>query len=88
MYSIVIGNPFFNDYFDEYKNLGGKKNKKEYSENLEIFFDQTYDIFVNGDPIKHNTRTDAGLAVIDKAVISIDEYNLIFSSVDNVTAYT
>ena len=27
-----------NDYFDEYKNLGGKKNKKEYSENLDIFF--------------------------------------------------
>ena len=88
MYSIVIGNPFFNDYFDEYKNLGGKKNKKEYSENLDIFFKETYDIFVNGDRIKHNTRTDAGLAVIDKAVISIDEYNLIFSSVDNVTAYT
>ena len=88
MYSIVIGNPFFNDYFDEYKNLGGKKNKKEYSENLKIFFDETYDIFVGGDPIKHNTRTDAGMAVIDKAVISIDEYNLIFESVDNVTSYT
>ena len=59
-----------------------------FRKNLHIFFEGTYDIFVNGDRIKHNTRTDAGLAVIDKAVISIDEYNLIFSSVDNVTAYT
>ena len=77
-----------NDYFDEYKNLGGKKNKKEYSENLDIFFEETYDIFIDGNPIKHKSRVKAGYAVMDIADISVDEYNLIFESVDNVTAYT
>ena len=80
--------PFFNDYFDEYKSLGGKKNKKEYSENLDIFFEETYDIFIDGNPIKHKSRVKAGYAVMDIANISVDEYNLIFESVDNVTAYT
>ena len=77
-----------NDYFDEYKNLGGKKNKKEYSENLDIFFEETYDIFIDGNPIKHTSRHKAALAVMDEAEISANEYNLIFSSVDNVTEYT
>ena len=77
-----------NDYFDEYKNLGGKKNKKEYSENLDIFFEETYDIFVFGDTWKHETRQEAVEAVIDKAGLSVKEFNLIFDSVDNVTGYT
>jgi len=77
-----------NDYFDEYKNLGGKKNKKEYSENLDIFFEETYDIFIDGNPIKHKSRMQAAYAVMDIADISADEYNLIFESVDNMTAYT
>ena len=77
-----------NDYFDEYKNLGGKKNKKEYSENLDIFFEETYDIFIDGNPIKHESREDANWEVIEKANITVKEFNLIFESVDNVTAYT
>jgi len=77
-----------NDYFDEYKNLGGKKNKKEYSENLDIFFEETYDIFIDGNPIRHKSRHKAALAVMDEAEISANEYNLIITSVDNVTSYT
>ena len=77
-----------NDYFDEYKNLGGKKNKKEYSKNLNVFFEETYDIFIDGNTKLHDTREEAGYAVVDIANISVDEYNLIFESVDNVTAYT
>ena len=78
---------FSDYYFVEYKRLGGKKTKKQYIKNLDIFFDETFDIFV-GNPIIHETREDAGYAVIDKTNISVDEYNLIFESVDNITAYT
>jgi len=77
-----------NDWFKEYKRLGGKKNIKKYRENLEIFFEETYDIFIDGNPIMHESREDAGYAVMDKADISVKEYNLIFESVDNVTSYT
>jgi len=79
---------FEDEYFVEYKKLGGKKTKKQYIKNLDIFFDETYDIFIDGNPIIHETREDASYAVIDKANISVDEYNLIFESVDNITAYT
>ena len=34
----------FDDYFTEYKTLGGKKTKKQYMENMEIFFNETWDI--------------------------------------------
>ena len=80
--------PFFNEYFEEYKSLGGKKNKKEYSENLEIFFDETYDIFIDGNTKFHDTREDSMYAVSEIANIPMREVNLIFESVDNVTAYT
>tara|TARA_B000000460_G_C21356014_1_gene323338 strand:+ start:256 stop:507 length:252 start_codon:yes stop_codon:yes gene_type:complete len=76
------------DYFIEYKKLGGKKTKKQYIKNLDIFFDETYDIFISGDTIKHNDRIEAAQAVIDQADISVKEFNLIFNSVDNITAYT
>ena len=79
---------YLNDYFDESKNLGGKKNKKEYSENLDIFFEETYDLYIDGNPIKHESREDANWEVIEKANITVKEFNLIFESVDNVTAYT
>ena len=76
------------EYFDEYKNLGGKKNKKKYHENLDIFFEETYDLYIDGDTTKHQSREDANWEVIEKANISVKEFNLIFDSVDNVTAYT
>jgi hypothetical protein len=77
-----------NDYFEEYKKLGGKKNRRKYDKIVEIFLDETHDIFIFGDPIKHESRVQAGYAVMDKADISVDEYNLIFESIDNITAYT
>jgi len=80
--------PFFSDYWREYKSLGGKKNKREYSKNLEIFFDETLEIWVYGNPEQHNTREESMYAVSEIANIPMKEVNLIFESVDNVTAYT
>jgi len=76
------------EYFEEYVSLGGKKNRSAYDKNIEIFFDETYDIFIDGNPIIHESRHKAALAVMNEAGISAKEYNLIISSVDNVTAYT
>ena len=77
-----------NDWFNEYKSLGGKKSKKKYFENLEIFFDETLQIWVYGNPEQHNTRGDSMYAVSEIANIPMKEVNLILESVDNVTAYT
>ena len=76
------------DYFKEYKKLGGKKNRKEYDINLDIFLDHTLEIYVYGNTTKHVTRSKAGYAVMKEAKITVEEYNLIFESVDNVTSYT
>ena len=46
------------------------------------------DIFVYGNTKLHNTRQKAIEAVINEADLTVKEYNLIFESVDNVTAYT
>ena len=80
--------PYQEEYYQEYKALGGKKSKKEYFENLDIFIDETLDIFVDGNPIRHNTREDSFYAVSEIANIPMREVNLIFNSVDAVTAYT
>tara|TARA_R100000656_G_scaffold91881_1_gene66677 strand:- start:173 stop:448 length:276 start_codon:yes stop_codon:yes gene_type:complete len=84
-----IKNDFsFDEYYKEYKKLGGKKNIEEYDTNLDIFIHHTLDIFCYGDTRIHNTREKASYAVIKEAKISVKEYNLIFESVDNVTSYT
>ena len=84
-----IKNDFsFDDYYKEYKKLGGKKTIEEYDSNLDIFLHHTLDIFVYGDTRIHNTRQKAIEAVINEADLTIKEYNLIFESVDNVTSYT
>ena len=87
-YGVLTTHPFFNHYFDEYKNLGGKKNKKEYGNNLWIFFDETLEIWVYGNTEQHDTREDSMYAVSEIANIPMKEVNLILESVDNVTAYT
>ena len=90
-YEDEFGKPFeitVDDYFEEYKSLGGKKNKKVYRQNLEVFFEETYDIFIEGNTEFHDTRQEAIEAVIKWLRISPKEFNLIFESVDNVTAYT
>ncbi len=80
--------PFDDEYFNEYKSLGGKKSKKKYFENLEIFFNETLGVFTGqGEPL-YASRDEALEAVKREAKISYNELNLIFESVDNVTAYT
>ena len=78
----------FNDYYKEYKKLGGNKTRIEYDTNLDIFIYHTMDIFVYGNTKLHNTRQKAIEAVINEADLTVKEYNLIFESVDNVTTYT
>jgi len=87
-FDLLPNNQLSLDYYLEYVSLGGKKNRKEYDKNNQIFFEETYDIFVFGDTWKHETREEALSAVIDKAGLTTKEYNLIFTSIDNVTAYT
>ena len=77
-----------NAWFNEYKSLGGKKSKKQYFKNLEIFFDETLEIWVYGNPEQYETREDSMYAVSEIANIPMREVNLILESVDNVTSYT
>ena len=76
------------DSYQEYKKLGGKSSEKEYFKNHDIFIDETLEIFVYGNPEKYKSRGEALHAVIKRAKISVKELNLIFNSVDNITAYT
>ena len=76
------------EYYKEYKKLGGKKSKKQFFENLDIFIDETLDIFIFGDPIRHDSREDSMYAVSNIANIPIREVYLIFESVNNIDAYT
>ena len=76
------------EYYGEYKKLGGKQKKSQYRKNLNIFLNETFDIYIDGDPDKHESRDDANWAVIKKAGISVREFNLILESVDNVDGYT
>ena len=76
------------EYYKEYKRIGGKKSKKQFFENLDIFIDETLDIFVFGDPTRHDSREDSMYAVSNIANIPMSEVNLIFESVDNIDAYT
>ena len=75
------------DSYQEYKKLGGKSSEKAYFKNYDIFIDETLEIFVHGNPEKHESRNEALQAVMKKAKISVKELNLIFDSVDNITSY-
>ena len=76
------------EYYNEYKKLGGKKGKKQFTKNLDIFMDHTFDIFIHGDPEKYKTRNAALMGAKQAANINKKELDLIFHSIDNVTAYT
>ena len=80
-------NPF-NDWWNEYKKLGGKKSKKQFKKNIDIFMEHTFDIFIHGDPEKYKTRSAALMGAKQAANIDKKELDLIFHSIDNVTAYT
>ena len=75
-------------HYQEYKKLGGQKSENEYTNNLKIFLEETMDIFIGGNTIKHDSREEAMKAVMVKAEISVEEFNLIFHSLDNVVSYT
>tara|TARA_R100000656_G_C3893583_1_gene117132 strand:- start:67 stop:339 length:273 start_codon:yes stop_codon:yes gene_type:complete len=78
----------FNDYYKEYKKLGGNKTRIEYDINLDIFLKHTLEIYVYGNTTQHDTRSKAWNAVIKEAKITNKELILIFESVDNITTYT
>ncbi len=76
------------DMYKEYKKLGGKNNVNKYWKNLEVFFDETFDIYILGDTIKHKSRDQANSAIIKKAKIPIKEFNSIMKSVDKSHGYS
>jgi hypothetical protein len=77
-----------NEFYREYKRLGGKKSKAKYTTLLNKFFDHTMDIFVHGDPSRYKSRNLALNGFRKAAKIDNKEVDRIFSSVDNVHAYT
>ena len=76
------------EWYKEYKKLGGKKSRREYDKNIDVFQEHTWDIFIHGDPSRYNSREEALEAVKEDLKIDNKELNLIFQSIDNVTAYT
>jgi|GEM_PF-1433282 len=76
------------DWFKEYKRLGGKKTRKQYEKNVDIFVYHTHDIFIHGDPSKYNSREEALEAVKKEAKIDNKELNKLFDSISNITAWT
>ena len=76
------------DWFKEYKKLGGKLSRKEYVKASDVFIDLTLDIFAYGETRRYKTREAALNAVQKEANLTTKELNLIFQSIDNVTAYT
>ena len=65
-----------------------KKSRREYDKNIDVFQEHTWDIFIHGDPSRYNSREEALEAVKKDLKIDNKELNLIFESIDNVTAYT
>jgi hypothetical protein len=74
--------------YKEYKKLGGTKSRREYNKNIDVFQEHTWEIFIFGDLSKYNSREEALEAVKKDLKIDNKELNLIFESIDNVTAYT
>ena len=76
------------DWFEEYKRLGGKKNRKAYDKNVDIFIYHTHDIFITGDRSMYDSREEALQAVQKEAKIDNRELTKLFDSISNITAYT
>ena len=76
------------DWFKEYKRLGGKKTRKQYEKNVNIFVYHTHDIFIHGDASKYKNRGEALEAVKKEAKIDNKELNKLFDSISNITAWT
>jgi hypothetical protein len=78
---------FDEQWFAEYRKLGGKHTKKVFLTNLDVFFDLTVDVFVGGDNPKFSSREDA-MATWAKYLKCSKEAEIYFHAVDNVMAYT
>ena len=76
------------DYYYEYKKLGGKEDRMEYFKMLDIFLEETMDIFVTGMMDKYDSREESLGGVMTILKISEDEVMELYHSVDNVTSYT
>ena len=90
----------FNDeHFIEYQKLGGVVDRKTYDNMREVFIDHTHHSYVAGIVGKDGTNDENGFfiyssrakacqAVIDELDITDDEFEKLFHSIDNVTAWT
>lgn len=76
------------DYYKEYRNLGGKKMRDEYDKMVDIFHDHTMDLYIHGDTTKYETRDEAWNGCQKALQINNKEMNRLFESINNITAYT
>jgi len=77
-----------NEFYREYKKLGGKKSRAKYKNLLNEFYDHTWDIFTGGEQIRYSTRNEALYGFKKSAKIDWKEVDRIYESVDNIHAYT
>lgn len=84
-------NPY-DDWYQEYQNLGGKKIREEYDKMVDIFYDHTSFQYGVGtqdeDPYGYDDRLEAYERCQKILQIDDEEMNRLFRSIDNVTAYT
>ena len=79
-----------NEFYREYKKLGGKKSRAKYKNLLNEFYDHTLDIFTGtgGEQIRYSTRNEALYGFKKSAKIDWKEVDRIYDSVNNIHAYT
>ena len=79
-----------NEFYQEYKKLGGKKSRAKYKNLLNEFYYHTLDIFTGtgGEQIRYSTRNEALYGFKKSAKIDWKEVDRIYESVDNIHAYT
>tara|TARA_Y100001951_G_C11245027_1_gene242868 strand:+ start:123 stop:380 length:258 start_codon:yes stop_codon:yes gene_type:complete len=76
------------DYFKEYRKLGGTKDRVHYDKMVDVFVFHTNDIYIHGDTTKYKSRDEALDACQKELQISNNELGRLFNSIDNVTSYT
>ena len=98
---LLTDNNFNDEHFVEYQKLGGKCLRKEYDHRREVFIDHTHNSYVLGNTsigvngeqdhdgfYDYESRPKSCQAVIDELGITDDEFEKLFRSIDNVTAWT
>jgi len=76
------------EVYQEYEKLGGKKSRNSFLDEHDVFIEETLDIFVHGDMVRHRTRDHALEAVMEITNMSEKELNLHFEAEDNLGGYT